>query len=75
MTKSKTKKFVNFRQLLVFHARLLSEYQSQYSNPGVGISESPQAIYTRVFEPGPDVPLRTHSTAGRLLASSEGAGC
>ena len=46
MTKSKTKKFVNFRQLLVFHARLLSEYQNQYSNPGVGISESPQAIYS-----------------------------
>jgi hypothetical protein len=38
--------FANFRQLPVFHARLLSEYQNQYSyftDLGLFFQESPQA--------------------------------
>jgi hypothetical protein len=38
--------FANFRQLPVFLARLLSEYQNQYFTPGVEVSESPQAIFS-----------------------------
>jgi hypothetical protein len=37
--------FAKFRQFPVFHARLLSEYQNQYSNHWCrGVGESPQAI-------------------------------
>ena len=44
---SSAENFANFCQLSVFHARLLSEHQCQYSTTRVVANESPHAIYTR----------------------------
>jgi hypothetical protein len=43
-TPASAENFTNFRQLLFFHARLLSEYQNQYFNDSV--SESPRYIHS-----------------------------